>query len=212
MGFGELNEAYERLSRTGPEWGEDQLTNHGPMAAEVLIRRGHADMVHRWVDDYSRRLDKLPAAGEEITVRARLADLVAAATVRYLTHGHASPVVGDAEERHASRGGEGAVDGPGDAAADRDQVAFLDDGLDVEAQIRHGRPDPPDGLLDGLDAGDLGVGMVDPGLGEHVVGHGHVAGVPHLQVAPDEVLVGRHAPVNSAGALPVASASAKWLW
>jgi hypothetical protein len=62
-----LNEAYERLSRTGPEWGEDQLTNHGPMAAEVLVRRGHADMVHRWVDDYSRRLDELPAAGEEIT-------------------------------------------------------------------------------------------------------------------------------------------------
>ena len=37
---GALAEAYQRFHRTGPEWGEDQLTNHGPMAAEVLVRRG----------------------------------------------------------------------------------------------------------------------------------------------------------------------------
>lgn len=62
-----LDEAYERFRDTGPEWGEDRLTNHGPMAAEVLVRRGHADQVHRWVDAYLRRLDDLPAASDPIT-------------------------------------------------------------------------------------------------------------------------------------------------
>ena len=62
-----LDEAYERLRDTGPEWGENRLTNHGPMAAEVLVRRGHEDQVHRWVDAYLRRLDELPAASEPIT-------------------------------------------------------------------------------------------------------------------------------------------------
>jgi len=61
-----LDEAYQRLHRTGPEWGEDQLTNHGPMAAEVLVRRGYAEVVGRWVDRYVRRLDDLPAAGDRI--------------------------------------------------------------------------------------------------------------------------------------------------
>ncbi|GAA2077668.1 questin oxidase family protein [Actinomadura alba] len=64
-----LNEAYQRFARTGPEWGEDQLTNHGPMAAEVLVRRGHAGAVHRWVDAYARRLDELPPATDKITDR-----------------------------------------------------------------------------------------------------------------------------------------------
>ncbi|HEX4724913.1 MAG TPA: hypothetical protein VH333_20520 [Pseudonocardiaceae bacterium] len=62
-----LDEAYERFRDTGPEWGDDRLTNHGPMAAEVLVRRGHADQVHRWVDAYLRRLDELPAASDPIT-------------------------------------------------------------------------------------------------------------------------------------------------
>jgi hypothetical protein len=61
-----LDEAYERLRRTGPEWG-DQLTNHGPMTAEVLVRRGHDDEVEGWVDAYLRRLDELPAASDPIT-------------------------------------------------------------------------------------------------------------------------------------------------
>ena len=67
MDTGVLDEAYERFSGTGPEWGEDQLTNHGPMAVEVLVRRGHADDVHIWVDRYLRRLDALPAATNRIT-------------------------------------------------------------------------------------------------------------------------------------------------
>jgi hypothetical protein len=62
-----LTEAYERFHRTGPEWGADQLTNHGPMAVEVLVRRGRAEVVPRWVDAYIRRLDELPRATGEIT-------------------------------------------------------------------------------------------------------------------------------------------------
>lgn len=52
-----LAEAYERLHRTGPEFGGDEngdngLTNHGPMTAEVLVRRGFDANVTRWVDRY----------------------------------------------------------------------------------------------------------------------------------------------------------------
>lgn len=64
-----LNEAYERFRRTGPEWGESRLTNHGPMAVEVLVRRGYGDAVTRWTDRYLQRLDAMPAAGVEITDR-----------------------------------------------------------------------------------------------------------------------------------------------
>ena len=67
MNGGELLEAYERFHRTGPEWGADQLTNHGPMAVEVLVRRGRAEVVPGWVDGYIRRLDELPGAIGEIT-------------------------------------------------------------------------------------------------------------------------------------------------
>ncbi|WP_320067231.1 questin oxidase family protein [Micromonospora sp. RTGN7] len=59
MDDGILNEAYDRLHRTGPEY-EGWLSNHGPMAAEALIRHGHGDRVHRWLDAYLRRLDDLP--------------------------------------------------------------------------------------------------------------------------------------------------------
>ena len=62
-----LDEAYERLAGTGPEWGSDRLSNHGPMAVEVLVRRGHADRVHGWLDSYLGRLDELPAPGDAIT-------------------------------------------------------------------------------------------------------------------------------------------------
>ncbi|REF96853.1 uncharacterized protein DUF4243 [Asanoa ferruginea] len=67
MTGGVLNEAYQRFHRTGPEWGEDQLTNHGPMAVEVMIRRGYADQVDGWVDRYTRRLDPLPPPSDRIT-------------------------------------------------------------------------------------------------------------------------------------------------
>jgi hypothetical protein len=61
MTTGILDEAYERLSFAGPEWGEDTLTNHGPMAVETMVRRGHADRVHGWLDAYLTRLDALPS-------------------------------------------------------------------------------------------------------------------------------------------------------
>lgn len=61
-----LLEAYDRLRDSGPEWGADQLTNHGPMAVEVLVRRGHAQQVPAWLDRYMRRLDELPRASDPI--------------------------------------------------------------------------------------------------------------------------------------------------
>ncbi|GAA4568035.1 questin oxidase family protein [Micromonospora coerulea] len=59
MDDGILNEAYQRLHRTGPEY-EGWLSNHGPMAVEALVRHGQGPRVHRWLDDYLRRLDELP--------------------------------------------------------------------------------------------------------------------------------------------------------
>ena len=50
-----LDEALERLASTGPEYGGG-LANHGPMAAEALVRLGRADVVSAWVDGYRRRL------------------------------------------------------------------------------------------------------------------------------------------------------------
>lgn len=66
-----LDEAYLRLHRTGPEFGGDRdgnngLANHGPMAAEVLVRRGHGERVTPWLDDYVTRLIELPSSREPI--------------------------------------------------------------------------------------------------------------------------------------------------
>ncbi|MCG5458146.1 questin oxidase family protein [Micromonospora sp. PSH03] len=59
MSDGVLDEAYERLHHTGPEY-QSWLSNHGPMAVEALVRHGHPHRVHRWLDDYLGRLDELP--------------------------------------------------------------------------------------------------------------------------------------------------------
>jgi hypothetical protein len=56
---GTLDEAYERLHHTGPEF-EGWLSNHGPMVVEAMVRGAHADRVHRWIDVYRTRLDELP--------------------------------------------------------------------------------------------------------------------------------------------------------
>ena len=66
-----LPEAYQRLHRFGPEYGGDEegnhgLTNHGPMAVEVIVRRGLGIDVDRWLDRYVRRLAELPIAGADI--------------------------------------------------------------------------------------------------------------------------------------------------
>lgn len=56
-----LDEAYSRLHRTGPEF-VGWLSNHGPMAADALIRLGREDDVERWVDGYVPQLEDEPVA------------------------------------------------------------------------------------------------------------------------------------------------------
>lgn len=56
---GTLDEAYERLLGTGPEF-DGGLSNHGPMAAEAMIRGGHGEQVQAWLDSYMRRLEEFP--------------------------------------------------------------------------------------------------------------------------------------------------------
>jgi len=60
-----LDDVYERLHKTGPEF-RGWLSNHGPMAAEALIRHGHQGGVHRWLDRYVRRLEPFPAPARPI--------------------------------------------------------------------------------------------------------------------------------------------------
>jgi hypothetical protein len=54
-----LDEAYERLHVTGPEF-DGFLSNHGPMAAEAMVRGGHGDLVGPWLDGYMCRLEEFP--------------------------------------------------------------------------------------------------------------------------------------------------------
>jgi len=56
---GTLDEAYERLHATGPEF-DGWLSNHGPMAAEAMVRHGQGDLVGSWLDGYMRRLEEFP--------------------------------------------------------------------------------------------------------------------------------------------------------
>lgn len=56
----QLDEALERLHRTGPEF-DGFLSNHGPMAADALLRLGRGDVLGRWVVAYERRLEEAPA-------------------------------------------------------------------------------------------------------------------------------------------------------
>ena len=56
---GILDEAYQRLHQTGPEY-DGWLSNHGPMAAEAMTRHGHAQDVPRWLDAYMNRLEEFP--------------------------------------------------------------------------------------------------------------------------------------------------------
>ena len=58
-GTGTLDEAYQRLHATGPEF-DGWLSNHGPMAAEAMVRHGHAGQVHPWLDGYMQRLEDFP--------------------------------------------------------------------------------------------------------------------------------------------------------
>ncbi len=70
---GILDEAYERLHRTGPELVSG-LTNHGPMVVECLAHLGHDRAVHEWVDGYAGELDELPRGRRVEDWRAALGD------------------------------------------------------------------------------------------------------------------------------------------
>lgn len=54
-----LDVVYQRMRGTGPEY-QGWLSNHGPMAADALIRMGRADVVDRWVDGYLGQLEDAP--------------------------------------------------------------------------------------------------------------------------------------------------------
>jgi hypothetical protein len=61
-----LDEGLSRLAATGPEY-RGGLSNHGPMAAEALVRLGRADAVEPWLDGYLKRLDGPPRPADRIT-------------------------------------------------------------------------------------------------------------------------------------------------
>jgi hypothetical protein len=66
MSFDLLDGTYERLSDTGPEYGGG-LSNHGPMAAEALLRLGRPDAIETWVTRYMTGLEDAPRGGAPIT-------------------------------------------------------------------------------------------------------------------------------------------------
>lgn len=59
MTDGLLDEAYERLHRSGPEL-LNGLTNHAPMVVECLAELGQGAQLHRWLDGYVDELDAAP--------------------------------------------------------------------------------------------------------------------------------------------------------
>jgi Questin oxidase-like len=61
-----LDEGLSRLVGTGPEFSGG-LSNHGPMAAEALVRLGRAGNVEGWLDGYLKRLDDAPRPSDRIT-------------------------------------------------------------------------------------------------------------------------------------------------
>jgi hypothetical protein len=62
MDDGVLDEALAALAGFATEYGAG-FSNHGPMAAEALVRLGRGDDVARFVDTYRRRLEPAPGPG-----------------------------------------------------------------------------------------------------------------------------------------------------
>lgn len=62
---GVLDEALERLHAAGPE-RQGWLTNHAPMAVEVLVHGDRAATVHRWLDRYRDKLEDMPPQSRPI--------------------------------------------------------------------------------------------------------------------------------------------------
>jgi hypothetical protein len=65
MTYDVLDDAYDRLRSTGPEF-DGWLANHGPMAAEALARHGHEEQIPAWLDSYCRRLEVPPGLSRRI--------------------------------------------------------------------------------------------------------------------------------------------------
>ena len=61
-----LDEGLARLAVTGPEF-RGGLSNHGPMAAEAMIRLGRPEAVEPWLDGYLPLLEEPPRASDRIT-------------------------------------------------------------------------------------------------------------------------------------------------
>ena len=60
-----LDDALTLFAATAPEFGPLGLSNHGPMAAEVLGQLGHADAIGAWVQTYRVHLDPAPPPAEK---------------------------------------------------------------------------------------------------------------------------------------------------
>jgi hypothetical protein len=76
MTDGVLDEAYERMHQAGPEY-RGWLSNHGPMAADALVRLGGQNTVHRWLDTLLRveRLNLLRTSQEGTRLVAQQTDV-----------------------------------------------------------------------------------------------------------------------------------------
>jgi hypothetical protein len=61
-----LDEGLTRLASTGPEF-RGGLSNHGPMAAEALVRLGRSGAVEHWLDGYLPRLEPASHPSDRIT-------------------------------------------------------------------------------------------------------------------------------------------------
>lgn len=61
-----LDEGLHRLATSGPEFSGG-LSNHGPMAAEAMVRLGRPGEVGRWLDSYIPRLDEAPRPTGRVT-------------------------------------------------------------------------------------------------------------------------------------------------
>lgn len=66
-GMTAIDQALVMLGGCGPEFGENGLSNHGPMAAEALAAMGRSEAVEGWVERYRKRLGGRPANVERIS-------------------------------------------------------------------------------------------------------------------------------------------------
>lgn len=61
-----LDEVYQQMHQTGPEF-DGWLSNHGPMAADAILRLGHGSRLGVWLESYAGRLEEPPTPRWGIT-------------------------------------------------------------------------------------------------------------------------------------------------